>query len=124
MYNYSSRCRYKTGPVCDQTPSPDEPTPLAHALEPRLRALGLSTRLIRGVPTLSAPHILCKTGQQLTAEQAALLRLLGIQMTEFRINCLCWWGEEEGLTELAENTKSKPEVTEDDEDEDEEEMSS
>ena len=61
--------------------------------------------------------MLCKTGQQLTAEQAALLRLLGIQMTEFRINCLCWWGEEEGLTELAENVKSQPEATEDDEDE-------
>ncbi|ELU38179.1 ribosomal l10 domain-containing protein [Rhizoctonia solani AG-1 IA] len=94
------------GPVCDQTPSPDPPTPLAHALEPRLRQLGLSTRLVRGVPTISAPHVVCKDGQQLTAEQAALLRLLGIQMTEFRIKCICWWGEEEGLTELEADTQA------------------
>ncbi|QRW06457.1 ribosomal protein L10 [Ceratobasidium sp. AG-Ba] len=111
------------GPVCDQTPSPDPPTPLTHALEPRLRALGLATRLVRGVPTLSAPHIICKAGQQLSAEQAALLKLLGIQMTEFRIKCQCWWGEEEGLTEL----ESRQESKDDDGDESEgndEEMSS
>ncbi|CAE6533867.1 unnamed protein product [Rhizoctonia solani] len=108
------------GPVCDQTPSPDPPAPLAHTLEPRLRQLGLSTRLVRGVPSLSAPHIICKAGQQLTAEQAALLRLLGIQMTEFRMNCLCWWGEDEGLTELQANTKSTLGAEDDGKSEDEE----
>ncbi|KAG8785777.1 mRNA turnover and ribosome assembly protein [Ceratobasidium sp. 428] len=113
------------GPVCDQTPSPDPPAPLTHALEPRLRALGLSTRLVRGVPTLSAPHVLCKAGQQLTAEQAALLKLLGIQMTEFRIKCLCWWGEEEGLTVLdAGKEGSGNEKEETEEDNGDEEMSS
>ncbi|KAF8755062.1 Ribosome assembly factor mrt4 [Rhizoctonia solani] len=79
------------GPVCDQTPSPDPPTPLAHALEPRLTT------------TWPLDPI---NGQQLTAEQAALLRLLGIQMTEFRIKCICWWGEEEGLTELEADTQA------------------
>ncbi|CAE6459045.1 unnamed protein product [Rhizoctonia solani] len=108
------------GPVCDQTPSPDPPAPLAHTLEPRLRQLGLSTRLVRGVPTLSAPHVVCKAGQQLTAEQAGLLRLLGIQMTEFRIKCICWWGEEEGLTELEANSKSTSDPEDDSESESEE----
>ncbi|KAG8715127.1 mRNA turnover and ribosome assembly protein [Ceratobasidium sp. 394] len=111
------------GPVCDQTPSPDPPAPLTHALEPRLRALGLSTRLVRGVPTLTAPHVVCKAGQQLTAEQAALLKLLGIQMSEFRIKCLCWWGEEEGLTVL-EADKAAGGDEKGEEDDDDEEMSS
>lgn len=49
--------------------------PAPHSLEPQFRKLGLSTSLNRGVPTLGAPHVVCKKGDTLNANQVQLLKL-------------------------------------------------
>ena len=49
-------------------------------MEPQLRALGLATTLIRGVPSLSNPHTICAQGEKLTSEKCRILKLLGVQM--------------------------------------------
>lgn len=47
------------------------PEPLAHSLEPQLRALGMPTELRRGVPTLLREFRVCKKGEQLSAQQVS-----------------------------------------------------
>lgn len=49
-------------------------------MEPQLRALGLATTLVRGVPSLNNPHTLCRKGDKLSSEQCRILKLLGVQM--------------------------------------------
>jgi mRNA turnover protein 4 len=49
-------------------------------MEPQLRALGLHTSLVRGVPSLTTPHQLCRADETLTSEQCRILKLLGVQM--------------------------------------------
>ena len=49
-------------------------------MEPQLRQLGLATTLIKGVPSLNHPHILCREGEKLSSEQCRILKLLGVQM--------------------------------------------
>lgn len=46
-----------------------------HSLEPQFRKLGMVTSLIRGVPTLGAPHTICSKGDTLNANQVQLLKL-------------------------------------------------
>jgi len=53
----------------------DEPAP--HSLEPQFRKLGLSTSLLKGVPTLNAPHTVCSEGDTLNPNQVNLLKLFG-----------------------------------------------
>lgn len=55
----------------------DAPAP--HSLEPQFRKLGLSTYLVKGVPTLKAPHTVCKPGDTLNPNQVNLLKLFGKQ---------------------------------------------
>lgn len=47
----------------------DPASPFPASMEPQLRKLGLSTRLVKGVPTLPQPQIVCKDGDRLTSEQ-------------------------------------------------------
>ncbi|KAL7004268.1 mRNA turnover and ribosome assembly protein [Cystobasidiomycetes sp. EMM_F5] len=56
-----------------------------HSLEPQLRKLGLPTRLLKGIPTLSGEHRVCKEGQKLSPDQAHLLKLFHRQMATFQI---------------------------------------
>lgn len=74
----------------------DPPEPFPHNEEPQLRKLGLSTKMERGVPTLTVEHVLCKKGKALTAEQAQLLKLIGIKMVEFRVRLLARWNADTG----------------------------
>lgn len=48
-----------------------------HSLEPQFRKLGMSTSLLKGVPTLTAPHTVCKEGDTLNPNQVNLLKLFG-----------------------------------------------
>ena len=50
-------------------------------MDPQLRALGLSSVLVRGIPSLNEPYIICRAGETLSSEQCRLLKLLGVQMT-------------------------------------------
>ncbi|EOR04717.1 hypothetical protein E3P92_00996 [Wallemia ichthyophaga] len=77
------------GPVIHR-PSGDT---LPHTLEPALRKLGLSTSLLKGVPTLLSPHTICKEGQTLSAEQAQILKHLGIMMSTFKLQVKAYWNE-------------------------------
>lgn len=40
-------------------------------MDPQLRKLGLVTSLVRGVPSLTSEHVVCKKGQTLTSEQVS-----------------------------------------------------
>ena len=54
--------------------------PAAHSIEPQFRKLGLSSKLIKGVPTLGSEHQVCQKGQKLKPDQAHLLKLFNIPM--------------------------------------------
>lgn len=58
----------------------DPLSPFPHSMDPQLRKLGLATSLVKGVPSLTSPHVLCKKGRVLTGEQAQLLKLIGEMM--------------------------------------------
>ena len=74
----------------------DPPEPFPHNEEPQLRKLGLHTTMVRGVPTLGAPHKLCAKGKPLTAEQAQLLKLIGEKTVEFRVHLKARWDSATG----------------------------
>ncbi|BGP13233.1 hypothetical protein JCM10213_004996 [Rhodosporidiobolus nylandii] len=61
----------------------DDPAP--HSLEPQFRKLGMSTSLLKGVPTLSTPHTVCKAGDTLNPNQVNLLKLFGKTFATFQI---------------------------------------
>jgi len=65
-------------------------------MDPQLRNLGLKTSLVRGVPSLTSEHVVCKKGQTLTPEQAQLLKLLMIQMVSFKVTLYARWEAKTG----------------------------
>ncbi|WWC89997.1 uncharacterized protein L201_004927 [Kwoniella dendrophila CBS 6074] len=71
--------------------------PFPHSMEPQLRALGLSTTLVRGVPSLNNAHLLCKNGEKLSSEKCRILKLLAVQMAEFKIILGSRWSKEGGF---------------------------
>lgn len=77
------------GPIIHR-PSGDT---LPHTLEPSLRKLGLSTSLLKGVPTLLSAHTVCKEGQTLSAEQAQIIKHLGVMMSNFKLQVKALWTE-------------------------------
>ena len=52
--------------------------------------------MVKGVPTLENEHIVVKEGSVLTAEQAQLLKLIGVRMGEFRMRLRFWWEKNTG----------------------------
>ncbi|KAI0074575.1 hypothetical protein K474DRAFT_1601259 [Panus rudis PR-1116 ss-1] len=92
-----------TGPVMQQHSDPPEPFP--HNEEPQLRKLGLHTTMVRGVPTLEAPHKVCEEGKTLTPEQAQLLKLIGVKMVEFRVGLRAYWEATSGIVVQVEGEK-------------------
>ncbi|TDL22132.1 hypothetical protein BD410DRAFT_788825 [Rickenella mellea] len=95
------------GPIMQHHADPPEPFP--HNEEPQLRKLGLSTSLVRGVPTLTAPHTLCKKGKPLTSEQAQLLKLIGERMVEFKVVLRAKWVAATGEVTMEEGETLAPE---------------
>jgi mRNA turnover protein 4 len=77
----------------------DPPEPFPHNEESQLRKLGLSTSMVRGVPTLTVAHEVCKKGKALTSEQAQLLKLTGVKMVMFRVGLLARWESATGGAE-------------------------
>jgi len=75
--------------VLDAGPLPVDTFP--HSLEPQLRKLGMPTALKKGIVTLLQDYQVCKDGQTLTSEQASILKLLGTQLSEFKITLEAIW---------------------------------
>ncbi|GBP29261.1 mRNA turnover protein 4 homolog [Eumeta japonica] len=69
----------------------------SHAIEPHLRKLGLPTTLERGVIHLIKEYQVCKKGSPLTPEQASILKLLGMQMADFKLIIKCHWSKGKGF---------------------------
>jgi len=65
-----------------------------HSMEPQLRQLGLPTKLVKGVVTLTKDFVVCKEGDALKPEQARILKLLGHQMAEFKIHVTALWSND------------------------------
>lgn len=72
------------GAILTPFTEPASGDPFPHSMEPQLRALGLATTLIRGVPSLSNPHTICVQGEKLSSEKCRILKLLGVQMAVSR----------------------------------------
>lgn len=89
-----------SGPVQQRHSDPPEPFP--HSEEPQLRRLGLHTRLVRGIPTLDAPHKICQEGDKLTPEQAQLLKLVGEKLVKFRVRLMARWDAATSEVEILE----------------------
>lgn len=101
---------YSTGGT---VPAADD-VPVATALEPELRRLGVPTRILAGKVVLEAPenadaasttatpgYAICRAGQTLDSRQSRLLRLFGICLSEFRVDVLAYWESASGeVTEL------------------------
>jgi len=95
------------GPIMQHHSDPPEPFP--HNEEPQLRKLGLSTMMQKGVPTLQAPHTVCKKGKPLTSEQAQLLKLIGTKMAIFTVRLKSRWDSTTGQVSQIEWEDSSPE---------------
>lgn len=78
----------------------DPQSPFPSSMDPQLRKLGLSTRLVKGVPSLQVPQVVCRKGDTLTPEQAQLLKLLGEQLAVFKVRLAGRWSEDEGWVEV------------------------
>nr|XP_057911720.1 mRNA turnover protein 4 homolog [Doryrhamphus excisus] len=89
-----------------------------HSMEPQLRQLGLPTVLKKGVVTLLKDHAICKEGDVLTPEQARILKLLGIEMAEFKVTVKCMWSAETGEFDNL-TGEDVPDDDDDDDDDDE-----
>ncbi|KAG8995420.1 mRNA turnover and ribosome assembly protein [Tulasnella sp. JGI-2019a] len=78
----------------------DLSSPFPSSMDPQLRKLGLSTRLMKGVPSLQVPQVVCKKGDVLSPEQAQLLKLIGEQLAVFKVRLAGRWSEDDGWVEL------------------------
>jgi len=81
----------------------------SHAIEPHLRSLGLPTALKKGVVTMIKDYNVCKQGQTLNPEQAKILKLLDIQMAEFRLILESSWSQPDCIKVYSSTTDGTPE---------------
>eukprot|EP00003_Mantamonas_plastica_P022140 TRINITY_DN3711_c0_g2_i1.p1 TRINITY_DN3711_c0_g2~~TRINITY_DN3711_c0_g2_i1.p1 ORF type:complete len:278 (+),score=108.98 TRINITY_DN3711_c0_g2_i1:242-1075(+) len=65
-----------------------------HSLEPALRKLGMPCKVDNGLVALTRDWVLCEQGEELTPEQARLLKYYDIKMARFAIELRCHWANE------------------------------
>ena len=74
--------------------------------------------MTKGVPTITAPHLLCQEGKKLTSEQAQLLKLTGLKLVTFRVRLLSRWDATSGDVIQIEEIEERSEEVLDEADED------
>lgn len=67
--------------------------------------------MVKGVPTLSAPHQLCTKGKALSAEQAQLLKLIGEKLVVFRVRLKARWDSTTGEVTMIESSGDEDDET-------------
>lgn len=68
--------------------------PMAHTLEPTLRKHGVPSKLNKGVVQLTADLQVCTTGERLSADQVAILRMFEVKSVEFKMQLLASWTDQ------------------------------
>ena len=58
--------------------------------------MGMPVSLVRGVVTLLEDFTVCTEGTTLTSEQARILKLLGHQQADFKLNLVAGWDKAGG----------------------------
>ena len=56
---------------------------------------GMPTELKKGIVTLTKDFTVCNAGDQLSSEQARILKLFGHQQAKFKLNMIAIWSKEE-----------------------------
>lgn len=117
----------RTGGIAEETVSLPEGAleQFSHAIEPQLRQLGMPTALKKGIVHLTKDFTVCKKGDKLTSEQARILKLLGHQQAQFKLNMIAVWSKEDDSFKMLrkdfqqmDDNNSGEEEEEDDNDED------
>ncbi|KIX08687.1 uncharacterized protein Z518_03344 [Rhinocladiella mackenziei CBS 650.93] len=82
----------------------DDPLPIQ--IEPTLRKLGVPTRLVKGRVVLEEHpegsmdeedgYLVCKEGDTLDSRQTSILKILGVRMSEFKIELRALFDKKEG----------------------------
>mmetsp|Transcript_102609 Transcript_102609/g.328788 ORF Transcript_102609/g.328788 Transcript_102609/m.328788 type:complete len:225 (-) Transcript_102609:107-781(-) len=67
---------------------------LPHSIEAHLRQLGMPTQLLEGKIHLLGDFTVCKTGAELTSDQAQILRLLEIKQAQFTLTVEAHWSKD------------------------------
>merc|ERR1711865_915420 len=57
------------------------------------RKLGLAVTIKDSALHLNEPYVVCTTGSELSPDQCAVLKQMGIQMALFRISVQCSWSD-------------------------------
>jgi len=99
---YSEPDFARTGDIATETITLDK-GPLnqfSYAMETHLRLLGLTTKLEKGVIYLEKDETICDEGDTLTSDQSHLLKLLGIEMAEFKITIEACWSQDDHFEEI------------------------
>lgn len=66
------------------------------SIEAHLRSLGMPTLLKDGKIMLLGDYTVCEEGKELTVDQAQILKLLGIQMSQFELTPTAVWEKKDG----------------------------
>jgi len=79
-----------------------------HNMEPQLRKMGMPVALEKGKVMCLVDFTVCNKGDVLTSEQARILKLLGHQHAEFKLNIVSGWNKEGGKFELFKEIEMRP----------------